>query len=116
MAAGDITLTVPKSVPLIPLGAVDICILPSPFITFTFFEVDEKGPTHVVRITNAAVTGFDFAAGVFTDNVPRALSGYLTTILGVLFIGNATTLNQRKTAAVTRLFTDGVITLTGTVT
>ncbi len=115
MASGDITLTTPKSIPNLPLSEVIITILPSPVVVFTFFEVDALGPTHVVRITNSAVTGFDFAAGVFIDNVPRALSGYLTTILGVLFIGNATTLNQRKTAVVTRLFTDNVITLAGTV-
>lgn len=117
MANGDIALTTPKSVPNLSLGEVDICIIPSPFMAITFFETDEKGPTHVVRITNAAgdVKGFDLTAGVFTDNVPRALTGYLTTILGVLFIGNASTLNQRKSALVNRLITDGVITVAGTV-
>jgi hypothetical protein len=115
MASGDISLTVPKSIPNLPLGEVGITILPSAFVTFTFFENDSTGPAHVVRITNSVVTGFDFAAGVFTDNVPRALSGYLTTILGVLFIGNASNLNARKTATVQRLVTDGVITLAGTV-
>ena len=115
MANGDIALTTPKSVPSLALGELNITILPAALMTVTFFEVDATGPSHVVRITNSTVTGFDYAAGVFTDNVPRALSGYLTTILGVLFIGNATTLNQRKTALVTRLFTDGVITATATV-
>lgn len=119
MASGDIGLTVPKSIPSLPLGNVDITILPSAIVLFTFFEVDATGPSHVVRITNAAVTGFDYGivvAGAFTDNISRTgLGSYLNTILGVLFIGNATTLNQRKTATVQRLVTDGVITLAGTV-
>lgn len=115
MANGDIALNTPKSVPSLPLGDLTIVILPAAFMTITFFEVDARGPSHVVRIDNNAVTGFDYAAGVFTDGVARALSGYLTTILGVLFIGNASTLNARKTALVQRLVTDGVITLAGTV-
>lgn len=117
MANGDIALTTPKSIANLVLGEVDIVILPNAFMTITFFEGDALGPSHVVRIANAAgsVTGFDLAAGVFTDNVARALTGYLTTILGVLFVGNATTLNQRKTATIQRLITDGVITLAGAV-
>lgn len=117
MASGDIALTVPKSVPNLPLAEVNISIVPSPFMTITFVEVDEKGKAHVVRITNAAngVQGFDVVGSVITDDQTRALSGYLTTILGVLFIGNASTLNQRKTALVQRLITDGVIVVTGTV-
>ncbi len=118
MGAGDIALTVPRSIPSLPLGEIDIVVLPTAFMTITFFEVDAGGAAHVVRISNAAVTGFDFgivAAGAFTDGISRALSNYLTTILGVLFIGNATTLNQRKTALVQRLVTDGVITGTFTV-
>lgn len=117
MANGDIALTTPKSIPTLVLADVHINILPTAFLTATFFEVDEKGACHTVRITNAAngVTGFDLTAGVFTDNVTRALTGYLTTILGVLFIGDASTLNQRKTAFVTRLRTDSVITVAGTV-
>jgi hypothetical protein len=116
MASGDITLTVPKSIPNLPLGEVDIGILPAPaFVRFAFFEIDATGPVHVVTITNTQVTGFGYAAGVFTDGVDRGMSGYLTTILGVLFVGNATTLNQRKTATVQRLITDGVITLAGSV-
>jgi len=122
MAAGDIALTTPKtvSVPNLPLGELDIVILPTAFLTATFFEVDATGAAHVVRIANATlggVTGFDYAAGgIFTDNVARtSLTNYLTTILGVLFVGNATTLNQRKTALVQRLIADGVITVAGTV-
>jgi hypothetical protein len=115
MAAGDIALTTPRSIPSLPLGELNIVILPTAFLTATFFEVDAKGASHVVRITNAEVTGFDYAAGVFTDNVPRVQSSYLTTILGVLFIGNASTLNARKTALVQRLIADGVITVAGTV-
>jgi hypothetical protein len=110
MAAGDIALTTPKSIPSLPLGELTISILPTPFLTATFFEVDAKGPSHTVRITNAEVTGFDYSGGVFTDNVARVQSSYLTTILGVLFIGNASNLNARKTALVSRLVTDGVIT------
>jgi hypothetical protein len=119
MAAGDIALTTPKSIPNLPLGEVHINILPTAFATFTFYEVDATGPSHTVRIVNATlsgVTGFNYSAGVFTDNVARTtLTNYLTTILGVLFIGDASTLNQRKTAVVQRLITDGVITVPGTV-
>lgn len=112
MANGDITLPTPKSVPLIVLAEVDITIIPSAFLTVSFFETDEKGLCHTIRITNAVngVLGFDYSAGVFTEGITRALTGYLTTILGVLFIGNASTLNQRKTALVQRLITDNVIT------
>lgn len=122
MANGDIALTVPKSVPNLPLGEVHIGILPTPFLTVTFYEGDEKGPSHTVRITNSAtnavgaVQGFDYTAGVFTDGVQRQPgNNYLTTILGVLFIGDASTLNQRKTALVSRLRADGVISAAGTV-
>lgn len=110
MANGDITLPVAKTIPGVPLGEITISVFPAAFMSITFFEGDGGGPTHVVRISNASVTGFDFSAGVFTDNLPRALAGYLTTILGVLFIGNATTLNQRRTALVQRLIADGVLT------
>lgn len=115
MAAGDIALTTPKSIPTLPLGDIHISVLPSAFMTLTFFEVDARGTAHVVSIDNTRVAGFDYTGGVFTDGVARALAGYLTTILGVLFIGNATTLNQRKTALVQRLVADGVITGTFTV-
>lgn len=119
MANGDIALTTPRTIPNVVLGELNIIIVSAspPSMMVTFFEVDEKGPAHAVRIANAAgaVTGFDLTAGVFTDNVPRALAGYLTTILGVLFIGNASTLNQRKSAVVNRLIADGVITVAGTV-
>lgn len=117
MANGDLALTTPRSIANLVLAEVNIVIVPSAFMTVTFFETDEKGANHVVRITNAAsgVTGFDLTAGVFTEGITRVLSGYLTTILGVLFIGNASTLNQRKTALVSRLVTDGVITVAGTV-
>lgn len=117
MANGDLALTTPRSIANLVLAEVNITIVPSAFMTVTFVETDSTGAAHTVRITNAAsgVTGFDLTAGVFTDGVARALSGYLTTILGVLFIGNASTLNQRKTALVTRLITDSVITVAGTV-
>lgn len=117
MSAGDIAITTPPTIPNLPLGDINITVLPTASLTATFFENDATGKAHVVRITNASngVTGFDLTAGVFTDNITRALTGYLTTILGVLFIGDASTLNQRKTAFVTRLKTDGVITVTGTV-
>ena len=122
MANGDIALTTPKSVPTLVLAEVDICIVPPPAsLSISFLEVDEKGPVHSVRITNSAtnavgaVKGFDYAAGVFTETNPTPGNNYLTTILGVLFIGNASTLNQRKTALVQRLVTDGVITVAGTV-
>lgn len=122
MANGDIALTTPKSIPNVVFGDVAVFQLPSPFVTVTFYENDATGPSHTVRITNSAtnvsgaVTGFDYAAGVFTDGVARAPgNNYLTAILGVLFIGNATTLNQRKTALVSRLIADGVITAAGTV-
>jgi hypothetical protein len=121
MANGDLVLTTPKSIPNLPLAEVNIVILPSPFMTVTFVEVDATGPAHVVRITNSstnaagAIKGFDYAAGVFTETSPTPGNNYLTTILGVLFIGDASTLNQRKSALVTRLKTDNVITVAGTV-
>lgn len=122
MASGDIALTTPRSIPNVVFGDVFVAQLPTPMVTVTFFENDATGPAHVVRITNSgtnvpgAVLGFDYAAGVFTDGVQRAPgNNYLTTILGVLFIGDASTLNQRKSALVTRLKTDGVITVPGTV-
>lgn len=118
MANGDIALTTPRIIPSLPLGDLHIAVLPSPYMTVVFFEGDASGTPHVVRITNATgggVSGFDYSAGVFTDGVPRVQTNYLTTILGVLFIGNASTLNQRKTALVQRLVADGVITGTFTV-
>lgn len=118
MANGDIALTVPKSVAAAALSDVHIGLLPVPYITFVFLESGVGSAGHGVYITNAVVTGFDYGIvtpGAFTDGISRAQSNYLTTILGVLFIGNANTLAQRKTATVQRLITDGVITVAGTV-
>lgn len=118
MGAGDITITTPPTVPTLPLAEIDIIILPGPAaLVASFFEGGPAGKSHVVRITNAGVTGFDLAAGVFTDFVdrPALATGYLTTILGVLFVGDASSLNARKSAFTNRLKADGVITVTGTV-
>lgn len=115
MSNGDIALASPVTVASLLLGEINIILVPSAVLTVTFFETDGAGRTHLVRITNVAVTGFDLTAGVFTEGVTRALAGYLTTILGVIFVGDGSTLNQRKTALVTRLRTDNVITVAGTV-
>lgn len=115
MANGDITLTTPKSVSALPLLEFNIGFLPTPAMTITFAETSATGASHSVRITDTGAVGFDYAAGVFTDNVPRVISGEYTTMIGVIFGAGASTPAQRKTAAVNRLLTSGVVTLTGTV-
>ena len=115
MANGDITLTTPKSVSALPLLEFNIGFLPSAVMTITFAETNPAGPSHSVRISDAGATGFDYAAGVFTDNVPRVISGEYTAMILVIFGAGASTPAQRKTAAVNRLITSGVVTLTGTV-
>lgn len=115
MANGDITLTTPKSVSALPLLEFNIGFQPTAVMTLTFAETGATGTCHSVRITDASATGFDYAAGVFTDNVPRVISGEYTAMIGIIFGAGASTPAQRKTAAVNRLFTSGVVTLTGTV-
>jgi hypothetical protein len=115
LANGDLTLTTPRSVGTLPLLEFNIGFLPTPAMTITFGEISAAGPSHSVRITDAAATGFDYTAGVFTDNVPRVIAGEYSTMLGIIFGAGASTPNQRKSAAINRLFTSGVVTGTMTV-
>lgn len=115
MANGDITLTTPKSTSLLPLLEFNVGFLPTPAMTITFAETSAGGASHSVRITDASAVGFDYSAGSFTDNVGRVISGEYTTMIGIIFGAGANTPAQRKTAAINRLLTSGVVTLTGTV-
>lgn len=115
MAAGDIALTTPRSIPNLVLIELNIGFLPTPVMTVTFAEVNSAGTSHSVRITDTSATGFDYSAGAFTDGVPRVISNEYTAMVGILFGAGASTPNQRKTAGVQRCFTSGVITATATV-
>src|SRR5882757_5252022 len=115
MAAGDIALTTPRSIPTLVLVEFNIGFLPTPIMTVTFAEVSATGISHSVRITDASATGFDYSAGAFTDNVARVISNEYTAMVAILFGAGASTPNQRKTAGVQRCFTSGVITATATV-
>jgi hypothetical protein len=108
MPQGDITFTAAKSVTGLVLVEFIVTFAPTPAITIIFSE-GAGGPQHVVRLTDASASGFDYAAGVFIDNVARVITGEMTAMLGVLFKVNA------KTLGIQRLITDGVITVPGTV-
>jgi hypothetical protein len=108
MSQGDIAFTTAKSITGLVLVEFIVTFAPTPAITIIFAE-GAGGPQHVVRLTDANATGFDYAAGVFTDGVARAVTGEMTAMLGVLFKVNA------KTLGIQRLVTDGVITVPGTV-
>lgn len=107
MAAGDISLTTPKVLTINALSFVQVTI--SPTSMEIILQETATGVTHRVFITNASCTGLDLAAGVFTDNVPRAIAGELTRLFGLVL--KATPL----TVLMQTLLTDGVVTVAGTV-
>src|SRR6476646_7379509 len=115
MANGDLSLTTPRSVGTLPLLEFNIGFLPVPAMTVTFGEVSATGTSHSVRITDTAATGFDYSAGVFTDGIGRVITGEYSAMLGIIFGAGASTPNQRKSAAINRLLTSGVVTGTMTV-
>lgn len=109
MANGDIALTSPRVVTVNGLVFDSVQYSPSEQILRIFFRETTTGTRHEVTITNSNCIGIDYAAGVFTDNVLRAVSGQLTAMLAVIFKAGAVT------NGVQRLITDGIITIPGTV-
>jgi hypothetical protein len=107
MAAGDIALTAPKTITVNSLQFLQVVI------TSTFMDVylqeTATGIQHRIHVDNASCTGLDYAAGNFTDNVPRAVAGELTKLFGLVL--KATPL----TVLMSTLQTDGIVTVAGTV-
>jgi hexokinase len=59
--------------------------------------------------------GFSISGSTINDGVTVAISGEYTKLLGIIFGAGANTPNQRRTAAINALKTDGVISVVGTV-
>lgn len=114
MAAGDITLTVAvtKSLPGFTLTRLDSDLANT---TMTFYFADALGATHVATASDTKCSGFDVTGNVVTDNLPRAVTGEFTKLIGIIFGAATGNANARRSGAVQALKDDGVITLTGTV-
>lgn len=107
MANGDITLSSPLVRTTNTLQFVQAVIATNSIEVI--FQESVTGTVHRVFITNTSCIGVDYAGGVFTDNVNRAVSGELTKLFGlVLKTGALTTLIQT-------LQTDGILTIAGSV-
>ena len=107
MAAGDITLTSPKVTTVTGLQLAQIAVTTTE-MQVTLIET-ATGFAHVVRINNGSCIGVDYTAGVFTDNVPRAVSGEFTKLRNLLFQAGA------QSTLMTTLVADGVLTVAGAV-
>ncbi|MCA1824403.1 MAG: hypothetical protein LC640_09120 [Frankia sp.] len=81
----------------------------------TWFEGGIGGPSHSAKLFDGFCVGFDYSAGVFTDNLMRAISGERAKLIGLLFGAGANTPAQRQTAAIQALLADGVINVSGAV-
>lgn len=107
MAAGDITLSSPKVVTTNTLQFVQAVVTPTA-MEITLQE-SATGILHRALVTNASCVGVDYAAGVFTDNVPRAVAGEFTKLLGLVFKANP------LTVLMSTLQADGIVTVAGAV-
>jgi hypothetical protein len=107
MAAGDITLTTPKVITTNTLQFVQAVVTPSSIDVFLKESV--TGAMHSVHIDNASCVGVDYAGGVFTDGVARAIAGEFTRLLGLVFKASP------LTVLMSTLQGDGVITVAGSV-
>jgi hypothetical protein len=115
MANGDMTLTTPKTISITGLTLVQMVLSLATSTMQIVFQETATGVLHSAQLTDASCIGFDLTAGVFTDSVPRAVTGEYTKLLGILFGAGASTPAQRKTAAVQALVTDGIVTVACTV-
>lgn len=107
MAAGDLTLNTPKVVTVGGLVLSEILVRAAEMI-ITFNETS-SGAAHVVILRDSGCIGVDYAGGVLTDGVPRAIAGEFSKMLGLLFKAGA------KTTLTSTLIADGVTTVAGTV-
>ncbi len=115
MAAGDISLTTPiNKVVVSGFSVRDLNISLKNAKMEVVFE-EPTGDIHTVRLNDTSCLGFGISGSVVTDDIPRAVSGEYTKLLGILFGAGANTPNQRRTAAINALVTDGIITVVGTV-
>lgn len=107
MAAGDITLTTPKVTTDSALKFVQAVVTSNSIEVY--LAESASGVPHRVTITNSGCVGIDYSGGAFADDVPRAVTGEFTKLLGLIFKANP--LNTLTTT----LQTDGIITVAGSV-
>lgn len=107
MAAGDITLTTPKVITTNALQFVQAVVTTSSIDVYLKESV--TGILHNVHVDNTSCLGIDYAGGVFTDGVPRAIAGEFTRLLGLVFKASP------LTVLMSTLQGDGVITVAGSV-